>query len=116
MKRINEKQNKKGFTLVELVIVIAVIAILVAILIPSFSGVVDSAKQNAFLASCRNDLTDQLANEMGKYANIDDGAATEDITRDNDAPAQTITYDSDDFSVVFDYSDGGMSWGEITVK
>lgn len=42
------KQNrKKAFTLVELVIVIAVIAILAAVLIPTFSSVINSAKNSA---------------------------------------------------------------------
>lgn len=36
-------KNKKGFTIVELVIVIAVIAVLAGVLIPTFSGVFDSA-------------------------------------------------------------------------
>ena len=38
-----KKNNKKGFTIVELVIVIAVIAILAAVLIPTFSGIVKKA-------------------------------------------------------------------------
>lgn len=42
-----KKQTKKGFTLVELVIVIAVIAILSAILIPTFGNVIKEAKENA---------------------------------------------------------------------
>ena len=42
-----KKTNKKGFTIVELVIVIAVIAILAAVLIPTFGGVIDKAKTSA---------------------------------------------------------------------
>lgn len=41
------KKLKKGFTLVELVIVIAVIAVLAAVLIPTFSGIVNRAKITA---------------------------------------------------------------------
>lgn len=41
------KMNKKGFTIVELVIVIAVIAILAAVLIPTFSNVIDNANKSA---------------------------------------------------------------------
>lgn len=41
------KNNKKGFTLVELVIVIAVIAILAAVLIPTFGGVINNARESA---------------------------------------------------------------------
>ncbi len=39
--------NKKGFTIVELVIVIAVIAILAAVLIPTFTGVIKNANKVA---------------------------------------------------------------------
>ena len=42
-----KKLNKKGFTIVELVIVIAVIAILAAVLIPTFSGAIQSANESA---------------------------------------------------------------------
>lgn len=42
-----KKTNKKGFTIVELVIVILVIAILAAVLIPTFSSLTKKAKLNA---------------------------------------------------------------------
>lgn len=47
-------KNKKGFTIVELVIVIAVIAILAAVLIPTFSNVIADAKESAALQNARN--------------------------------------------------------------
>lgn len=49
-----KKMNKKGFTIVELVIVIAVIAILAAVMIPTFSGVVGKAQASANLQKARN--------------------------------------------------------------
>lgn len=52
--------KKRGFTIVELVIVIAVIAILASVLIPTFSGVVTKAKKNAALADARNAWTAYL--------------------------------------------------------
>ena len=42
-----KRNTKKGFTLVELVIVIAVIAILAGVLIPTFSNVVAKAQKSA---------------------------------------------------------------------
>ena len=42
-----KRNNKKGFTIVELVIVIAVIAILSAVLIPTFSGITEKANKSA---------------------------------------------------------------------
>ena len=55
------KSNKKGFTIVELVIVIAVIAILAAVLIPTFSGIVTKAKENAALQEAKNEYTNIYA-------------------------------------------------------
>ncbi len=48
------KLNKKGFTIVELVIVIAVIAILAAVLIPTFANVIKKANQSADAQNLRN--------------------------------------------------------------
>lgn len=45
----NKKNNRKGFTTVELVIVIAVIAILATVLIPTFSGLINTANKSAAL-------------------------------------------------------------------
>ena len=41
-----KKSNRKGFTIVELVIVIAVIAILAAVLIPTFASIVKKANDS----------------------------------------------------------------------
>ena len=49
-----KKNNKKGFTIVELVIVIAVIAILAAVLIPTFTGVAEKAQKSAALQNAEN--------------------------------------------------------------
>ena len=57
------KSNKKGFTIVELVIVIAVIAILAGVLIPVFSGVVKKARISADTQVARNLNTSLAADE-----------------------------------------------------
>lgn len=52
-----KKPNKrKGFTIVELVIVIAVISILAAVLIPTYNNVVERAKSTAALQEAKNTL------------------------------------------------------------
>lgn len=48
-----KKNNKKGFTLVELVIVVAVMAVLVAVAIPTVSSITSSAKSAVANTNCR---------------------------------------------------------------
>ena len=56
-----KNNSKKGFTIVELVIVIAVIAILAAVLIPTFTGVTERAKESAAMQNARNAWTDYMS-------------------------------------------------------
>ena len=53
-------KNRKGFTTVELVIVIAVIAILAAVLIPTFSGLITKANNSAIVQEARNLYTNYV--------------------------------------------------------
>ena len=46
-------QNKKGFTLMEMLIVVAIIAVLVAIAIPVFNGALTKSKEAADVAYVR---------------------------------------------------------------
>ena len=62
--------KKRGFTIVELVIVIAVIAILAAVLIPTFKNVIDNANKSKALQEARNAWTEFLA-EQGKDINTE---------------------------------------------
>ncbi len=48
-----KKMNKKGFTLMEMLIVIAIIAILIAIAIPTFTSALEKSKQKTDLANAR---------------------------------------------------------------
>lgn len=52
--------KKRGFTIVELVIVIAVIAILASVLIPTFANVVTKARESKELQEARNAYTQAL--------------------------------------------------------
>jgi type IV pilus assembly protein PilA len=47
-------KNRKGFTLVELMVVVVIIGILVAIAIPVYTSTQDAAKKSACLANLRS--------------------------------------------------------------
>lgn len=55
------RKAKKGFTIIELVIVIAVIGILAGILIPTFSNVIANANKTAAMEEAKNAYTAYLA-------------------------------------------------------
>jgi len=50
------KRAKKGFTLVEVSIVVAIIAILAAVLIPTFAGAVESSRKNSAKVACQEEM------------------------------------------------------------
>ncbi len=61
-----KKTNKKGFTLAELLIVIAIIAVLIAIAIPTFSGALRNARLQTDHANIRSAYAMAMtANMMG---------------------------------------------------
>ena len=47
------KNNKKGFTLVEVIVVLVILAILAAIMIPAMTGWIDKAKQKQVIVEAR---------------------------------------------------------------
>lgn len=69
--------NKKGFTLMEMLIVVAIIAVLVAIAIPTFSGQIEKANQATDAANCRAAYAEAILNAL---ENDGEGSATTDST------------------------------------
>ena len=52
LRRLKENK-KKGFTLVELIVVLVILAILAALLVPALTGYIDKAKNKAIIAETR---------------------------------------------------------------
>lgn len=71
------KMNNKGFTLVELIIVIAIIAILIAVLAPQYTKYIERARKS-------NDIT--------AAGNIRQAALTAALDPDNDLDSFTVTW------------------------
>ena len=54
-------KEKKGFTLIELVVVIAIIAVLTSVLVPSVAGYVDTARDTTAMANAKLAYTTAVA-------------------------------------------------------
>ena len=74
MLRTRLNNDEDGFTLIELMVVVLIIAILIAIAIPTFLGVQDRAKD----ASAKSDLRNGITN--AKAIATDDAGATTNAT------------------------------------
>ena len=88
--------NKKGFTLIELIVVIAIIAILAAVLIPRFAGFTESGRKSAAISNARNILVavQAMDSEGETLADIDSSDITSYAGSDfftNSSSINTIT-------------------------
>jgi prepilin-type N-terminal cleavage/methylation domain-containing protein len=95
-----KKMNRKGFTIVELVIVIAVIAILAGVLIPTFSGITTRAQNSARLQETRNAMMEYLAQQKNgviasgtKFYYFEEAVPTTNTT-DKAMKAHEFTYNN----------------------
>ena len=83
------KKLKKGFTITELVIVIAVIAILAAVLIPTFANVINNANESAAMQEARSEWSNFSVEVATEPAAENDFLI---VHKSGDAAALTYTY------------------------
>lgn len=68
MKSARSTKKESGFTLVELIVVLVLLATLAALLVPSLTGYIDKARQNAVIAKARAVLVASQAVITEAYA------------------------------------------------
>lgn len=90
-----KKTNKKGFTLAELLVVVAIIAVLVAIAIPIFTSQLEKARESTDAANIRSayaELTSEVLTDGGEIAAKTEGKIQINASKESDATATaTIT-------------------------
>ena len=62
-----KKMENKGFTLVELIVVLVILAILAAILVPALLGYIDRAKEKQYVLNAKSALTATQAEFSSLY-------------------------------------------------
>lgn len=68
-----KENKKKGFTLVELIVVLVILAILAALLIPALTGYIDKAKNKSVVAETRQAVMAAQTLYDEEYAKIKTG-------------------------------------------
>lgn len=107
-------KNKKGFTLVELIIVVAIIIILAAIAIPTFASIMSDANEAAIMADAKNLYTlatiEVLEDEVaGQEVNFTDDEIAALAAAAGVTDTITITYTNESLYVAFTRGDVAVS-------
>jgi prepilin-type N-terminal cleavage/methylation domain-containing protein len=114
----NAKSKNKGFTLVELIVVLVILAILAAILVPALLGYIDKAKAKQVVLNARSCYTAAQAEFSEMYAGnvvygTDDGLGNNfDMTGDDMAVDIMNTADVPNCTVLTVGCDSRMKSGD----
>lgn len=118
----NKCKNKKGFTMVELIVVIVIILVLAAVLVPSLLRYIDKANQAnckadgaTIMSQVQADVADALGNATGTVTKIDPikvGDVTATSVADS-AFAITGKGNGKVAQFVVDLTNGSKTYGDI---
>lgn len=111
LKKIRNKKDEKGFTLVEVIVVAVIVAILAAVAVPLYQGYVDSSRENvvqntagslaSFCAASRNsgtipdDIAGAVAGDEITGAQNTTWKVPNGVTVDIASPDITVTHVDD---------------------
>lgn len=97
-------KNKKGFTLIELIVVIAILAVLGLLLVPQISGFIEQSKVSVGHANAKGCYSQQVAKLATEQAGLKDTSVT---IEDN---CSAVTADGVIVSATWDGGTSAGSW------
>jgi prepilin-type N-terminal cleavage/methylation domain-containing protein len=113
---INKLKNKRGFTLIELIVVLAVLAIVMAIAIPKFMGVQAEARIKGDAATAQQIIKAARLQEASR--NMTDGSITSDNWENDymEYPSPKAAASGEDFELSYVSSKYKVTWKQNTGK
>lgn len=123
-----KKTNKKGFTLAELLVVVAIIAVLVAIAIPIFTSQLEKSREAVDAANIRaayaevmteavtNDATKECTKTVEIKQKNESWQTTIDWPKDIATTANTNVVVGGKATITFKPAEAGKTDGTVTVK
>ena len=117
LEKIRKMKDRKGFTLVELIVVLVILAILAALLVPALTGYIDKANQEKVVAECRMAvmaIQTEATSLYGSAGTVDTTKLSDDNIRKlaevsgnwnatiaADGTVRTVTYQNSNWEVVY---------------
>ncbi|WP_116963703.1 pilin [Fastidiosibacter lacustris] len=129
--KVNRKKNQKGFSLIELLIVIAIIAILTAIAIPMYTSYTERARLSeaySFLGSDKVFVAEQIntnaglpatfttdgSAKTGQYGAVAVNSGTGAITYTYSAAGNGANLNNQTVTLTPAFANNGVTWGCTT--
>ena len=123
--KIRKMKNKKGFTLVELIVVLVILAILAALLVPALTKYIDKANEEKATSECRmvvmaaqtagteyyakNDSLSETGNKKPETSTIDCYSelpnANYTVTYDTSGKVKSVVYTTGVFTCTYTAAD-----------